>query len=84
MVGVAAVGDLEHHDGGRGVVDLIDDSVLATPGAPFAVEWRTQLFPYPVRVVQEWAVDELESGCGDSLREGLSQGARGAAGNWRR
>jgi len=61
--------DTEHDDSVVHVVDLVDDTERAPPGAVDAFEFPLQLLAHAVRVLQQCAGNELDHRSGDSFGE---------------
>jgi hypothetical protein len=59
--------DPKHDDGGRLVIDLVDDSIRPTSGRPQAGKFASQRVTNSARVLTQRADHELDDRCSDSF-----------------
>lgn len=59
-VDVSPVRDVEHEYDALLLIDAVNESIGASPGAVTTVEWAEQRFADALRVLGEWTGTELE------------------------
>jgi hypothetical protein len=65
---VTPVADVHNRDDARVVINPVNDSVGASPGAEAIVEGREQALADPMELFQQPSRHELVGGCGDGFR----------------
>jgi len=71
VVDVAAVVNVADLDGAGSFIDGVDDAKLTPPGTETTGVLAMQRLPDPLRVLQQWASDELSGGQGNLFGEVL-------------
>jgi hypothetical protein len=66
-IDVSPVRDVEHEHDASLVIDAVDDSIRASPGAMTTVKWADQRFADALRVLGEWTGTEFENRRRDRL-----------------
>jgi hypothetical protein len=66
-IDVSPVHDVKHEHDAPLLIDAVDDSISASPGAMTTVDWADQRLAHSLWVLREWANTEFKDRCRDRL-----------------